>query len=163
MPAILTPETIAAQLNAAVGWVGGTAQTFADWSESFMGEPNRIFQGKDQSFYQRAGGDPKIWYGHIYFDLAPDEALVVRVTPPKCRFWNFQIDNWWMESMDDANRKVWINGAQATYEDDGSAVVICADNDPGHGNWLDLSGIAAARDCGAGSRRTTIPCLIAKS
>ena len=140
VPAILEPDTIAAQLNGSAAWVRGTANTFADWSQWFMEQPNRIYDGKPQSFYQRAGGDPKIWYGHIYYDLAPDEALVITAKPPPCRFWNFQIDNWWMESMDHVNRKVWVNGAQATYEEDGSVVVVCADRDPGYGNWIDLSG-----------------------
>jgi hypothetical protein len=140
LPAILTPEAIETQLNGAAAWVRGTANTFADWSQWFMTEPNRIYQGKDQSVYYRAGGDPKIWYGHIYFDLAPDEALVITATPPECRMWNFQIDNWWMESMDHVNRKVWVNGSQATYEADGSVMLVCADRDPGYGNWIDLSG-----------------------
>ena len=140
VPVILAPETIEAQLNGAAAWVRGTANTFADWSQWFMEQPNRIYDGKEQPFYQRAGGDPKIWYGHIYYDLAPDEALVITAKPPRCRFWNFQIDNWWMESMDHVNRKVWVNGAQAKYEDDGSVILVCADKDPGYGNWIDLSG-----------------------
>lgn len=140
LPAILTPQAIEAQLKGSAAWVRGTANTFADWSEWFMQEPNRIYQGKDQSVFYRAGGDPKIWYGHLYYDLAPGEALVIEAKPPKCRFWNFQLDNWWMESMDHVNRKVWVNGAQAKYEEDGSVIVICADSDPGYGNWIDLSG-----------------------
>jgi len=140
LPAILTLAAIEEQLDGAAAWVRGTANTFADWSQWFMTEPNRIYQGKDQSFYYRAGGDPKIWYGHLYFDLAPDEALIITAMPPACRMWNFQIDNWWMESMDHVNRKVWVNGSQAKYEADGSVVLVCADHDPGYGNWIDLSG-----------------------
>lgn len=140
VPAVLTPEVIQGQLTGAAAWVRGTVNTFADWSEWFKTEPNRIYLGKEQTVYQRAGGDPKIWYGHIYFDLAPDEALVITATPPECRMWNFQIDNWWMESMDHVNRKVWVNGSQAKYEADGSVVLVCAERDPGYGNWIDLSG-----------------------
>lgn len=139
-PAILNPETIEAQLGGAAAWVRGTANTFANWTRWFMEQPNRIYEGKEQAFYQQAGGDPKIWYGHLYYDLAPDEALVIEAKPPKCRFWNFQLDNWWMESMDHVNRKVWVNGAQAKYEEDGSVIIVCADRDPGYGNWIDLSG-----------------------
>jgi hypothetical protein len=146
LPAVLSPQAIEAQLAGAAAWVQGTAGTFANWTEMFMSEPNRIYMGQDQSFYYRAGGDPKIWYGHLYFDLAPDEALVITAKPPACRFWNFQIDNWWMESMDHVNRKVWVNGATAKYEDDGSVVLVCAERDPGYGNWLDLSG----HRCGTG-------------
>jgi len=140
VPAVLDPDTIRAQLTGAAAWVRGTVNTFADWSEWFSAEPNRFYMGKDQSVYQRAGGDPKIWYGHLYFDLEPGEALVITAKPPGCRMWNFQIDNWWMESMDHVNRKVWVNGSMAKYEDDGSVVLVCADQDPGYGNWIDLSG-----------------------
>ncbi|MGW8204726.1 DUF1214 domain-containing protein (plasmid) [Sphingomonas bisphenolicum] len=139
LPALLTPATIDAQLSGAAQWVRGTANTFADWSQWFMGQPNRIYDGDQQVFY-RAGGDPKIWYGHLYYNLAPGEALVIEATPPPCRFWNFQLDNWWMESLDHVHRKVCVNGSQAQYEDDGRVVVVCADSDPGYGNWIDLSG-----------------------
>ena len=140
VPAVLTPEVIERQLMGAAQWVRGTANTFADWSEWFKTQPNRIYDG-DQSVYWRAGGDPNIWYGHLYFDLQPGEALVIEATPPAdCRMWNFQIDNWWMESLDHVHQKVWINGSQAKYEEDGRVVLVCADADPGYGNWIDLAG-----------------------
>ena len=139
IPALLTPDTIEQQLNAAAAWVRGTANTFADWSQWFKGQPNRIYE-VDQSIWQRAGGDPKIWYGHLYYDLKPGEALVLEAIPPACRFWNFQLDNWWMESLDHVHRKIWTNHAQAKYEPDGRVVVVCADHDPGFGNWIDLAG-----------------------
>ena len=139
IPALLTPDTIEQQLKGAAAWVRGTANTFAAWSEWFKGQPNRIYD-VDQSIWQRAGGDPKIWYGHLYYDLKPGEALVLEVIPPKCRFWNFQLDNWWMESLDHVHQKIWINHAQAKYETDGRVVVVCADRDPGFGNWIDLAG-----------------------
>lgn len=139
VPALLNPAAIESQLMGAAAWVRGTANTFADWSEWFKGAPNRIYPG-DQAVFQRAGGDPKIWYGHAYYDLPPGEAWVLEVMPPKCRMWNFQIDNWWMESLDHVHQKVWVNGHQAKYEDDGRIVVVCADVDPGFGNWIDLAG-----------------------
>ena len=139
-PALLTPDQITAQLIASAAWVKGTAGTFATWSEWFKSEPNRIYQGHDQTTWYRAGGDPKIWYGHMYYTLQPGEALILDVMPPPCRMWNFQIDNWWMESLDHVHQKVWVNSAQARYEPDGSVVIVCADEDPGFGNWIDLAG-----------------------
>lgn len=138
--ALLSPDQIAAQLDGAAAWVRGTSGTFADWAEWFKQEPNRIYTGKDQSTWIRAGGDPNIWYGHLYYDLAPGEALVLEVMPPKCRMWNFQLDNWWMESLDHIHQKVWVNSAQAKYEPDGSIILVCAEKDPGFGNWIDLAG-----------------------
>jgi hypothetical protein len=138
-PELLTPERITAQLLGAAGWVRGTANTFAEWSEWFKAQPNRVFDG-DQAVFYRAGGDPKIWYGHAYYDLQPGEAWILEVMPPKCRMWNFQLDNWWMESLDHVHQKVWVNGSQARYEPDGRVVIVCADRDPGFGNWIDLAG-----------------------
>jgi len=139
VPALLTPEKIKAQLKQSAAWVTGTANTFANWSEWFKTTPNRFYEA-DQSIWIKAGGDPKIWYGHAYFDLAPGEAWVLEVVPPPCRMWNFQLDNWWMESLDHVHQKIWINSAQAKVEPDGKVIVVCADADPGFGNWVDLAG-----------------------
>ena len=139
-PKLLTPGEIEAQLAGTAAWVKGTASTFAGWSEMFMGRPNRIFE-HDQAFFQRAGGDPKIWYGHAYYDLAPSEMWEIAFTPPPgTRMWNFQLDNWWMESLDHVHHRIWVNNTQVTPERDGSVRLICADTDPGYGNWLDLAG-----------------------
>lgn len=139
VPALLTPAVIEQQLMAAAAWTRGTANTFANWSEWFKTQPNRIYDG-DQSVFQKAGGDPNIWYGHFYYDLQPGEALVIESPVPDCRMWNVQIDNWWMESLDHVHQKVWLNNAKAKLEGDGSVVVVCADADPGFGNWIDLAG-----------------------
>ncbi|WP_226016597.1 DUF1214 domain-containing protein [Novosphingobium sp. FKTRR1] len=139
VPALLTPETIERQLLSAAQWVRGTTGTFANWSQWFKATPNR-FHEADQSTWYRAGGDPNIWYAHLYYELQPGEALVIESPVPECRMWNFQIDNWWMESLDHVHQKVWINNSQARYEPDGSVVVVCADTDPGFGNWVDLAG-----------------------
>ena len=139
VPALLTPEVIEQQLMGAAAWTRGTANTFADWSEWFKATPNRFYD-KPQEFFWKAGGDPNIWYGHFYFDLKPGEALVIETPVPECRMWNLQIDNWWMESLDHVHQKVWINNSQARYEPDGSVQIVCADSDPGFGNWVDLAG-----------------------
>ncbi len=139
VPALLTPEAIERQLLGAAQWVRGTAGTFATWSEWFKAQPNRIYDGAQDIFW-KAGGDPNIWYGHLYFDLHPGEALVIETPVPDCRMWNFQIDNWWMESLDHVHQKVWINNSMARLEEDGRVIVVCADADPGWGNWVDLAG-----------------------
>lgn len=138
-PELLTPAKIEAQLAHAAAFVRGTANTFADWAEWFAPVTNAIYEA-DQSVFQRGGGDPRIWYGHAAYDLAPGEAWVLEVMPPKCRMWNFQLDNCWMESLDWVHQKVWVNGHMANYEEDGSIIVVCAEKDPGFGNWIDLAG-----------------------
>ena len=140
VPALLTADTIQQQLQGSAAWVRGTANTFADWSEWFKSQPNRIYDA-DQTVFYRGGGDPKIWYGHIYYDLAPGEALEIRVNPPaQCRMWNFQIDNWWMESLDYRFVKCTVNKTTAKLESDGKLILVLSAQDPGFGNWLDTAG-----------------------
>ena len=139
VPALLTPEAIGQQLMAAAAWTRGTANTFANWSEWFKATPNRFYDAPQEIFW-KAGGDPNIWYGHFYYELQPGEALVIETPVPECRMWNLQIDNWWMESLDHVHQKVWINNSKARTEDDGRVIVVCADADPGFGNWVDIAG-----------------------
>ena len=73
--------------------------------------------------------------------LAPDEALVVRVTPPEpCAYWDVQVGNGWYESFDYRHRFSGLTCEGAVLEDDGSVVLVVADRDPGVANWLEAAG-----------------------
>ena len=87
-----------------------------------------------------AGGDPNICYYHSYWALGPEQALVIEVTPPTCRTWNFQLDNHWMESLDYRYFRIAINKHTAVYEPDGSVKIIVAHKNPGHPNWIETAG-----------------------
>lgn len=138
-PAPLDPDHFAAQLLAAARFVNGTAKVCTDWAGQFKKSPN-AFPVQDQSSYQRGGGDPVIFYAHGYWQLAPDEALVVEVPPLNCEFWNFQVDNYWMESLDYRYFTIHLNKADAHYNADGSATLVLAGRDPGVPNWLNTTG-----------------------
>lgn len=140
VPAPLTEEKLTAALKGATAFMAGTANTFAQWTEMFMERPNELLPW-DQSFFQRAGGDPNIYYLHGYWELKEDEAWVIRTQVPECQFWNFQLDNWWMESLDYRTRpNVWVNMKTAKLEADGSLLLVVAARDPGYGNWIDTAG-----------------------
>ena len=57
--------------------------------------------------------------------------------PPKCKYWNFQLNNYWMESLDYRYFNIHINSSQAHYEADGSVKIFIAHQDPGHPNWIE--------------------------
>ena len=88
------------------------------------------------------GGDPNIrmWLG--YWALAPDEALVIEVTPPECDYWNLQLGNVWGESLDYEFYRTHVNSGQAVLRDDGSVRIVVAHGDPGlpDSNWLHTTG-----------------------
>ena len=133
-PSALTPELVDKGLASAAGMVVGCANLFAGWAKGFQAHTNQLPKF-DDSVSMGAGGDPNICYYHSYWQLGPEETLVIEVTPPECRSWNFQLDNHWMESLDYRYYRVTINKHTAAYEPDGSVKIIVAPADPEHSNW----------------------------
>jgi hypothetical protein len=100
----------------------------------------RAFAAIDQAFYQRGGGDPNIHYLHGYWMLGREQALVIETPVPECEIWNFQLDNYWMESLDYRYLPIHVNSHTARYEPDGSLKLVIAAEDPGVGNHLTTAG-----------------------
>jgi len=138
-PAPLTAEIVDKGLASAAGLVVGCSTLFAGWAKGFQEHTNRLPKF-DDSISMGAGGDPNICYYHSYWELGPEEALMIEATPPACRTWNFQLDNHWMESLDYRYFRVTINKHTAEYEADGSVRIIVAHEDPGHPNWIETAG-----------------------
>ncbi|SDP39840.1 DUF1214 domain-containing protein [Lentzea jiangxiensis] len=136
-PAAPTPEFVAKALRRAASSVHGTAATFAHWTRTFMARPNEL-PDFGQEMFQRAGGDPEIFYLHGYWALRPGEAWVIETDVPDCPYWNFQLDNWWMESLDH-RRRTTVNKHTASLVN-GRLTIVVAAEDPGVGNWIDTCG-----------------------
>lgn len=134
----VTGEHVVRSLERAALSVAGTAATFAAWTELFMTRPNEL-PDWGQDMFQRAGGDPEIFYLHGYWALEPGQAWVIETEVPDCPYWNFQLDNWWMESMDH-DRRITVNKHTARLGDDGRLTLVVAARDPGWGNWIDTTG-----------------------
>jgi hypothetical protein len=145
-PPPLSAEAMAQGLNSAASLVTACAMIFPNWAKGFEKHANQLpeFDAKISLMF---GGDPNIVYYHSYFRLAPDEALVIEVTPPDCEYWNFQLNNYWMESLDYVHHEVCINKASARLRADGSLRVVVAHEDPGVDNWLDTAGHAHGTMC----------------
>jgi hypothetical protein len=128
-PQPLSAERLQQGLANTARFVEGTARLFADWAQSY------------QAVCQRVGGDPNIFYYHSHWKLAPDEALVIHLPRiPKCRFWNLQVNNYWMESLDYRYHRIHHNAHTAQADADGGVTLVLAHQDPGHPNWLETAG-----------------------
>ena len=145
-PAPVTPACVDAGLAAAAAYVQGTASLFADWAEGFARHKNEL-RRLDPAVAAAAHGDPNIAYYHGYWELGPDEAWLVEVVPPACDYWNFQVNNHWMESLDYRWHRIAINHAEAAYEKDGSVRLVVAHRAPGVPNWLETAGHARGTAC----------------
>ena len=139
-PAPLTPEFLIAGLKRSAGFVNGTAQTFVRWAELFRAEQKNKLETTDQAMFYKAGGDPGIYYLHGYWELAPGEALEIVSTIPKCQAWNFQLNNYWMESLDYRSHTIHVNPHTAKFNEKGEVTIVVAARDPGYGNWVDTAG-----------------------
>lgn len=138
-PAPLSAERIQRSLGNAARFVEGTATLFANWAQSYLPLPNQL-PPANQALCQSVGGDPNIFYYHSYWQLAPDEALVIHFERiPDCRFWNLQINNWWMESLDYRHHRIHHNMHSARPDADGGVTLVLSHRDPGHPNWLETA------------------------
>lgn len=134
-----TPKRVVEGMKNAALLVGGAALLFTRWARDFQKHTNQLPQF-DPGKSNAAGGDAGIIYYHSHWKLAPNEALVIEVKPPQCENWNFQLNNYWMESLDYRYHKICINKGSAVYEKDGRVKVVVSHTDPGHPNWLQTCG-----------------------
>lgn len=138
-PAPLSSLQLASGLLGAASYVAGTANLFADWARGFREKPNVILE-MDPKVTGGAHGDPNIHFYMGWWELAPDQALVVEATPPECAYWNFQLNNVWMESLDYRYRPVTTNKHTTRYRADGSFRLVIAAENRGFANWIDTAG-----------------------
>ena len=112
----------------------------------------------DPKISNAAGGDANIIYYHSYWNLGKDEALLIEVMPPTCDTWNFQLNNYWMESLDYRYFTICINSHSAKYNPDGSVTVVVAHENPGVANWIETVGHFEGTMCWRWYRPTsTVP------
>ena len=145
-PRPLTPEQIDEGLKAASTLVAGAAMLFANWARGFRKHTNTLPMF-DSDTSLAAGGDPNIVYYHSHWALAEDEALLIEAMPPECEHWNFQLNNYWMESLDYRHHTIHTNKHLAHYEEDGSVRIVVAHNDPGLPNWIETAGHTSGTMC----------------
>ncbi|MBU2652209.1 MAG: DUF1214 domain-containing protein [Bacteroidetes bacterium] len=138
-PEPLSPVALDEGLKTASLFVAGAPLLFARWAHGFKKHPNTL-PLFDPEVSNSAGGDASILYHHSYWKLDPDEALVIKVKPPACDSWNFQLNNYWMESLDYRYFTISVNKAEASYAADGSVQVVVAHKDPGLPNWINTCG-----------------------
>ncbi|MEM6722767.1 MAG: DUF1214 domain-containing protein [Bacteroidota bacterium] len=139
VPPPVTASSIVRALDIAGLFVGGTALQFSNWSNSFTKHSNQLPE-LDPKLADGAGGDDRLVYYHSHYKLADDECLVIETPVPKCDYWNFQVNNYWMESLDYRYEKIHVNNATAQYNADGSVTVIVAKQAIDHPNYLTTQG-----------------------
>jgi len=133
---------LARRFRAAATWIEDQAAIVP----VVLADPNTVADPYPvpQQTFGWAAGDAAYAMGS--FDLADDEALVIEGRSPACAFWNCCLWNELLHTFDygyaaeadagDGSGRVTLNGAQATFEPDGSWRLVISERDPGRPNWI---------------------------
>jgi hypothetical protein len=127
---------LARRLRAALTWVRDQAKMVP----LSLGAPNSIDPPYPvpTATFGWAAGDAAYAMGS--FDLADDQALVIRGRSPACAFWNLCLWNPFLHTYNYDYERVTINGAQVSYEPDGSWEIVIASAANPHPNWVSTAG-----------------------
>ncbi|MBW2269437.1 MAG: hypothetical protein JRH16_12750 [Deltaproteobacteria bacterium] len=135
----LDPARFSRALDRAGLVLGGTISQFLAWTASFQEHTHEIRPIAPQ-FLAAAQGDPNTSYNYSYWEIGADEAFVIDLDPPACDYWNLQIGNHWLESLDFMSLQTHVNQETAVADADGHVRIVVAGRDPGVPNWLDTAG-----------------------
>ena len=139
-PAPLDPAAFGRALERAGQTVGAVVGQFLGWTAAFQAHKHEV-RALDPALLAVAQGDPNTSYNYSYWEIGEDEAFVVDLVPPaECSYWNLQIGNHWLESLDFMHHDTHVNHETAVRAEDGSVRVVIAGQDPGVPNWLDTAG-----------------------
>ena len=129
---------VARQLIALGDFVGANLEFFLQFSRPE--KPNTFLPPLDGTAMGAAAENRPVIGS---WELGPDEALLIEVTPPEGLYWSYSLGNAWWETIDYAGHQSSLNGHQAVVDDDGMLRVVIAHEDPGVANWLDTAGHSA--------------------
>ncbi len=127
---------VAAEFDMIGDWIlEGAIRFWTKESHRLAENPNAF--GSDLS---RSGTKlPDVYSG--WWDLGPDDALLIEMPDPGADFWGLQLASSLWHTLDYANRLTTINQRQAHRDADGEYRMVVSPGDPGLFNWLDTTGL----------------------
>lgn len=145
VPPALTSEQMVLSLAAAGTWLRDDSGRWPDYLDHFKEKgPNTFHPGSPESALRSGIEESQRLSGRrvnfCRYEVQPDEALLIEFTPPECPFWTFELNNYWMMSVDYRYHLSSLNFHNAVAEKDGSYLLSVSHADPGLANWLDASG-----------------------
>ena len=142
-PPPLTAAAVADGLAAAVDFIREDSKRWSGYPEFYRDRPNQFVAGSPTTIYsdtRKMQIDSGRWVNFCYFDLGPDDLLLIRLRPPRCWHWIIELNNFWMNSVDYRYHLSSINMKQASAQANGTVAVVVSDEDLGISNWLDTAG-----------------------
>jgi len=79
-------------------------------------------------------------YKICWYEMYDDQAIVVRGSLPKARYFSFTFYNVWLESYDYTRHSIILNHEQIELDEEGNFEIYVAGENAGYSNWLDTAG-----------------------
>jgi hypothetical protein len=134
-PAAMTPANLTVALNRAATWIERSIEFWCTYVERARETLPRNSVSPPTT---PKGGAPSIAYGAGWWELAPDEALLVTTDVPDADYWGWTLHHRYrLDSGDFANRQTSLNMVQTEVDDDARIRFVVAPDDPGVPNWID--------------------------
>ena len=136
-----TPDELAARIQNAAAMFKSTAETWPAFvSRRYVAAvaPNTVTLPRDT---YALGGVRGRWMSGGYFDLAPGEALLVRLPTSQAKYQAIQLTDMWYASLEYANQISSLNTKQSELSPDGAYYYVISHEDPGFANWLDAGNL----------------------
>ena len=162
----LTVESQRARMDGVLLFVAGAAGRFFRWTRIISRLSNTI-EHVPAEIEDEVRADPDTFYAIGYFDLAEDERLEVRVTPPECEYWGLHTTNHWLEPIEHDSIVCHRNHATSEANADGSFTLSISPVEDSHPNSLPTlghrNGAIFFRVVGATDPNVTLPvCTVRK-
>jgi hypothetical protein len=131
------PGRVAAEFDVIGDWIlDGAVRYWIEQSQPLAAKNRNQFL---TSLHRAETKLPVTTFG--WWDLQPDDALIVELNDPRAVFWAMQLATSLWSTLDYANRLTTYNSAQALPDPDGLYRFVVSARDPGVHNWLDTTGL----------------------
>lgn len=138
-PLLPTDEMIAEKYTSAAFTIAKMFTLHRTVKPEMLDRPNE-FLTADAEELGSENTTPDNLYMIASWKLAADEALVLDLTPPETRFWNFTLANVWHECIEPRRRPSSLTNAHAKKGPDGNVRLVVSRENPGVPNWIDTGG-----------------------
>ncbi|MBB84776.1 MAG: hypothetical protein CL931_13295 [Deltaproteobacteria bacterium] len=140
-PPTLTADFVVNAFRRSIRFMRGSAKTFFDIVDAWIPEPN-VFQEGNRDQAASTLGIPDQLYRSGWWEVGPEEVLVVDMDPPACRYWSLALCDYWGASFDYRYWNINVNDRTACVRPDGKVRILIAHRNPGiaNTNWLDTAG-----------------------
>lgn len=133
----LTPESLLRGFIATTMFIDGSLTWWNSFQE-IQAAPNTIVEMADDGTIQTPS---QIRYLNGLVEIDPSQAFILDFdTTAEPHYWSWVLQNVWGETPDWRDRPVVLNNRDVERDASGRVRIVVAHRDPGHANWMDMSG-----------------------